>query len=241
MSTSALTLRTTEEEGLAHSLPPRIDGLYLGGRGSGPLPHNVSDFLGGGGTGPPPRMAGKYLEFEEQIWDAPAIPWSVGWSSTCTRVLVRTARDAPRYRTVGVLVVAGQVRAGLTTVGTLRRYIRLGRYGAAAQLGRSGDTMSCGLAFDLHTGAGRHRSGRFCDTMRCVGDTDLEPKIELCCRRSGRFGDTNHLDSVPLSTSGRSGDTMAACLHKRTYRRRSGHFCDTVRWCVLLVQRAHVG
>ena len=42
----------------------------------------------------------------------------------------------------GVLVVAGQVRAGLTTVGTLRRYIRLGRYGAAAQLGRSGDTMS---------------------------------------------------------------------------------------------------
>ena len=50
-----------------------------------------------------------------------------GWSSTCTRVLVRTARDAPR--TVGVLVV------GLTTVGTLRRYIRQGRYGVAAQLG----------------------------------------------------------------------------------------------------------
>ena len=55
------------------------------------------------GTGLPPRMAGKYFEFEEQIWDVPAIPWSVGWSSTCT---------------------------------------------------------------------GRHRSGRICDAMRCVGETD---------------------------------------------------------------------
>ena len=74
MSSSALTLRTTEEEGLAHSLPPRNDGLFLGGRGTGPLPLNVSDFLGGGGTGPPPSIAGKYFEFEKQLWDAPAIP-----------------------------------------------------------------------------------------------------------------------------------------------------------------------
>ena len=44
--------------------------------------------------------------------------------------------------------------------GTLRRYHPSGQNGAAAQMGRSGDTMVCGLACVLHTGAGQCRSGR---------------------------------------------------------------------------------
>ena len=34
VSSSTLTLRTTEEEGLAHSLPPRDDGVFLGRKAS---------------------------------------------------------------------------------------------------------------------------------------------------------------------------------------------------------------
>ena len=78
-------------------------------------------------------------------------------------------------------------RVGLPTVGTLRRYHPSGRNGAAAQMGRSGDTMVCGLTCVLHTGAGQCFSGRFSDTMRWVYGA-------VACRdwlpRLGRFGDT---------------------------------------------------
>ena len=42
-------------------LPPHIAGLYLGGRGTGLLPHNFGDFLGGGRTGLPPHNVGMYF------------------------------------------------------------------------------------------------------------------------------------------------------------------------------------
>ena len=83
-------------------------------------------------------------------------------------------------------------RVGLPTVGTLRRYHPLGRNGAAAQMGRSGDTVVCGLACVLHTGAGRYRSGRF--ATPCGGCAwSIMVNIGLGSRRSGRFGDTIRL------------------------------------------------
>ena len=102
------------------------------------------------------------------------------------------------------------------------------------------DTMSCGLASDLHTGAGRHRSGRICDTMRCVGETDrgLDRAVLSAIGTLRRYQPSGQCAAVDIGTLRRY---HGACLHRRAYRRRSGHFCDTVRWCVLLVQRAHVG
>ena len=105
-------------------------------------------------------------------WDAPATPWSVGWLAFCTRVQVSAARDALRYHAVGVQVDRGQDRAGLPTVGTLRRYHPSGSVclvagwpqhigEAVALLGRSGDAMVCGRTNVLHTGVGRYCSGRF--------------------------------------------------------------------------------
>ena len=91
-------------------------------------------------------------------WDAPATPWPVGWLAFCTRVQVSAARDALRYHAVGVW--NSRMQRLVATIGTLRRNHPSGRIEAAAQLGRSGDTMACGLACVLHTGAGQCRSGR---------------------------------------------------------------------------------
>ena len=102
-------------------------------------------------------------------------------------------------------------------------------------MGRSGDTMVCGLVIDLHTGVGPYRSGRICDTMRCVGETDRG------LDRAVLSAVASAIPTVWTVCRCRHPDAPAACLHRRAYRRRSGHFCDTVRWCVLLVQRAHVG
>ena len=55
-TTSAMSLCTSEEEGLHTGLPPHNVGVFLGGRGIGPLPHNVGEYFGGGGTGPPPHI-----------------------------------------------------------------------------------------------------------------------------------------------------------------------------------------
>ena len=61
-STSATSLCSSEEEILHTGLPPRNVGMYLGGRGTGPLPHNVNEYLGGGGgAGPPPHIVGVYF------------------------------------------------------------------------------------------------------------------------------------------------------------------------------------
>ena len=60
MSTSALTLRTTEVEGLAHSLPPHNVEVFSGGGGIGPPPHISGEYFGGGGTGPLPHIVGAF-------------------------------------------------------------------------------------------------------------------------------------------------------------------------------------
>ena len=46
-----------------------------------------------------------------------------GLATTCTWVLVGTARDALRYHAVVYVVVRGLYRTELPTVGTLRRYL----------------------------------------------------------------------------------------------------------------------
>ena len=52
---------TSEEEGLAHSLPPHTAGVYFGGGGTGPPPHTDREYPGGGRTGLPPRTVGVLL------------------------------------------------------------------------------------------------------------------------------------------------------------------------------------
>ena len=61
VSSSASTLRTSEEEGLAHSLPPHNGEEFSGGGGIGPPPHKSGEYIGGGGTGPPPHNDGVYF------------------------------------------------------------------------------------------------------------------------------------------------------------------------------------
>ena len=139
-------------------------------------------------------MVGKYHEFVEQM-GRPGDTMAVDWLSTCTRVLVGTARDALRYHAVGVLVVGGQVRAGLPTIGTLRRYHPSGRFVPVGWVGHNALFGSVTLwprrivgTFRRHQAVPlymRLRSGRY--VRGCNGQGGLG------CRRSGRFGDTFRL------------------------------------------------
>ena len=98
-------------------------------------------------------------------WDALATPWSVSWLASCTRVQVSAARDALRYHAVGVQVVRGQVRAGMPTVGSLRRY--------------HGQWEDNRLAYGCRTVP----LGTLCDTIRWAW-------FGPGCQRLGRFGDS---------------------------------------------------
>ena len=103
--------------------PPHTAGLYLGGRRTGLLPHNNGDYLGGGGTGPPPHNVGKFHRGAVLTqMGRPGDTMICEKATFCTRVQFSAARDALRYHAVGVQVVRGQDRAGLSTVGTLRRH-----------------------------------------------------------------------------------------------------------------------
>ena len=83
-------------------------------------------------------------------------------------------------------------------------------------MGRSGDTMSCGLTSDLHAGTGRHRSGRFCDTMRCVGETDrgLDRAVLSPVRTLQRYQPSGRCAAVDIGTLRRyHGSILAqACI-----------------------------
>ena len=106
----------------------------------------------------------------------PGDTMSVDWLSTCTRVLVGSARDALRYHAVGVLVVGGQVRARLPTVGTPRRYHPSGRFVPVGWVGHNALFGSVTLwsrrivgTFRRHQAVPlymRLRSGRCCGTLR---------------------------------------------------------------------------
>ena len=77
-------------------------------------------------------------------WDAPTTPRSVGWLALHTGAgQCSSGRFSDTMRWVYRAVAC---RDWLPRFGTLRRYHPSGWFGAAAQMGRSGDTMVCGLA-----------------------------------------------------------------------------------------------
>ena len=80
----------------------------------------------------------RWVGMELHRWDAAAIPCSVGWIASCTRMQVNAARDALRYHAVGVLITD---RAGLPTSSAIPSVFVSVRDG---RLGRYGDTMMCG-------------------------------------------------------------------------------------------------
>ena len=93
------------------------------------------------------------------------------------------------------------------TFGTLRRYHTSGSAWGCAQLGRSGDTIGCGLANGLHTGAG-YRSGR--SAIPCGGC------VGWFWARSAWVADGRDASATPWSV-GWVGD-----LHTGAVRCRSG-------------------
>ena len=58
VSGSTLSPCSSEEEGLAHSLPPHNGEEFSGGGGIGLSPHNSGVYFGRGGTGPLPHNVG---------------------------------------------------------------------------------------------------------------------------------------------------------------------------------------
>ena len=99
--------------------------------------------------------------------DAPAIPCCVRGPIVVNMCLAHGCRSVPLGTLCDTMrwVCGAVVQGWAPAVGTLRRYHPSGRNGAAAQMGRYGDTMDCGMAYDLHI-LGSRRSGRFGDTFR---------------------------------------------------------------------------
>ena len=160
-------------------------------------------------TGPPPHNVGKFHRGAVLTqMGRPGDTMICEKATFCTRVQVRTDRDASAIPCGGC--VEQSCHAGLGCHGWDASAIPSGRNGAAAQMGRSGDTMVCGLACVLHTGAGQCRSGRFGDTI-------------------------GHNTSVgAVAQMGRYGDTMVCGMAYDLHWCRSvplGTLCDTTRWC----------
>ena len=103
--------------------------------------------------------------------EATAIPWSVGWqrlSRWCRSVPLGTLCDTMRWCAWSFVVNIGLCAGGrdasaIPPSGSVCLVAGWPQHigGADALLGRSGDTMVCGWSNVLHTGAGRHRTGRF--------------------------------------------------------------------------------
>ena len=102
----------------------------------------------------------------------------------CRSVLLGTPQ---RYHAMGVW--NSRMQRLVATVGTLRRNHPSGRIEAAAQLGRSGDTMVCGLACTRVLVSAARDALRY----HAVGVQVVRGQYRTGLRRSGRFGDTYRL------------------------------------------------
>ena len=205
-------------------LLPHINGNYLGGGGTGPPPHSNDEYFGGGGTGPPPHNVGKFLRGAVVTQMGRSGDTMICQKATfCTRVQVGTARDAMRCHATGVW--------------SSRAMLGLG----CRRLGRFGDTTISGWLTTC-TRVQVVTLGTLCDTMRWVFRLFMDKR--LGCRRSGRFDDTIRMAGMPLTTWGRSGDTVVRVSGwlQASFRSTSlGTLCDTMRWCAGLANKAHVG